>query len=546
LTRPDDAPRWWVEWQLWLAVAVAACAILPRLDAVPFRGEEHRRIQVAEEMAARGDWMVPREQGQVFLSRPPLQQWAIALSEWAFPHNDRLAARLPCAVAVLLTSILLYGYSRQFVGRAGAFVTALAYPTGGEVMSQAQQAETEALFIFLMSSALVLWHWGYTRKWSATTTWAFGYGFAAAAGLCKGGLQPPVYLLGPIGMYLLWKRDLRFLLSWGHLAGLIFGLALVAAWAFPCAARVGWVYTKYVWMSDTSSRFVDWHVGPVFMHMARFPAEVVGCLLPWSLLIPAAFVPAVRRALSGCDAVAFNGLVLLVAIPTCWIPPGGQTRYLAAVYPSFAVLVGVLADRVTTVEIAGVMWRRYLLSASVLLAVVAGAGLVGTWALRGTALERVMLSPGRAVVYAALLAAFALVIARLRHRTTPGGIVGSAAAVALACTVLITGALTDSRVDYTNDIAAAVAPVRARLPADATVVGLGEVSAAVRYHLHREVPRPLPWEKPVVPPGAYFCFNMYNGTRPVLPFEWDEIGVVSVDRFRDRKPECEVLVGRRK
>ena len=30
----------------------------------------------------------------------------------------------------------------------------------------------------------------------------------------------------------------------------------------------------------------------------------------------------------------------------------------------------------------------------------------------------------------------------------------------------------------------------------------------------------------------------------MLPFEWDEIGVVSVDRFRDRKPECEVLVGR--
>ena len=49
------------------------------------------------------------------------------------------------------------------------------------------------------------------------------------------------------------------------------------------------------------------------------------------------------------------------------------------------------------------MWRRYLLAASVLLAVVAGAGLVGTWTLRDTALERVMLPPGRAMIYAALL-----------------------------------------------------------------------------------------------------------------------------------------------
>ena len=130
------------------------------------------------------------------------------------------------------------------------------------MLSQAQQAETEALFIFLMSSALIFWHWGYARKWSATTTWALGYGFAAAAGLCKGGLQPPVYLIGPIGMYLLWKRDLRYSFSAGHLVGLIFGLALVAAWAIPCAARVGWIMTKYVWMADTSSRFVDWHAGP--------------------------------------------------------------------------------------------------------------------------------------------------------------------------------------------------------------------------------------------------------------------------------------------
>jgi len=546
VTQPDTPPRWWREWQLALILAVVGLAILPRLDAVPFRGEEHRRVQVTEEMAARGDWVVPREQGQVFLSRPPLQQWVVALSAQLFPHNDRFAARFPCALAVLLTSVLLYGYSRQFVGRAGAFVAALAYPTAGEVLSQAQQAETEALFVFLMASALVFWHWGYARKWSATTTWALGYGFAAAAGLCKGGLQPPVYLLGPIGMYLLWKRDLRYAFSWGHLVGLLFGVALVAAWAIPCATRVGWIMTKYVWMADTSSRFVDWHIGPVMVHLARFPAEVLGCLLPWSLLIPAAFVPGVRRALAGCDAVAFNGIVLLVAIPTCWIPPGGQTRYLAAVYPCFAVLVGVLVDRALAVEVVGVMWRRYLLAASILLALVAGAGFVGTWMLRGTALERVMLSPGRAAIYALVLTGFAVLIARLRRIATPGGIIAGGVAVALAVAVLITGALTDSRAAYTNDIAVAVAPVSARVPVDAPLVGLGEVSAAVRYHLHREVPRPLPWEKPVVPPGAYFCFNMYHGVRPALPFEWEEVGVVSVDRFRDRKPECEVLVGRRR
>ena len=36
-------------------------------------GEETRRGQVAVEMIESGDWIVPREQGDLFLSRPPLQ-----------------------------------------------------------------------------------------------------------------------------------------------------------------------------------------------------------------------------------------------------------------------------------------------------------------------------------------------------------------------------------------------------------------------------------------------------------------------------------------
>jgi hypothetical protein len=181
-----------------------------------------------------------------------------------------------------------------------------------------------------------------------------------------------------------------------------------------------------------------------------------------------------------------------------------------------------------------------------LLVILAIAGVLGAWVLDGTALERLTLPPWRASAYAAVLAMLAVTVARLRQGRSPERIVGGAAMVSLACAIVHTGAVTEARAAYTNDIALLVAPVRERVPEDARMVGLGEVHAAVRYHLGREVPRPYPWEKPVVPPGAYFCFNMYGGVRPALPFAWEEIGVVSVDRYRDRRPECEVLVGRRK
>ena len=54
-----------------------------RLSETPPGGEEPRRGQVAREMFGSGDWIVPRQQGLPFLSRPPVQNWAIALCSLA-------------------------------------------------------------------------------------------------------------------------------------------------------------------------------------------------------------------------------------------------------------------------------------------------------------------------------------------------------------------------------------------------------------------------------------------------------------------------------
>ena len=141
MTQPEDAPaHWWAEWQLWLVLAVVALAILPRIDVVPFRGEEHRRVQVAEEMAARGDWVVPREQGQVFLSRPPMQQWVIAVSSWAFPIRP-IAADSLCSPSCSRRSSSTA--TRQFVGRCGGGGRGDYIPDRGRSAEPAQQAETE-------------------------------------------------------------------------------------------------------------------------------------------------------------------------------------------------------------------------------------------------------------------------------------------------------------------------------------------------------------------------------------------------------------------
>ncbi len=72
-----SAARWWREWEFWAVLMLAGLIYCPRLGEPLPSGEEPRRGQVAREMIASGDWIVPRQQGLPFLSRPPLQNWAI-------------------------------------------------------------------------------------------------------------------------------------------------------------------------------------------------------------------------------------------------------------------------------------------------------------------------------------------------------------------------------------------------------------------------------------------------------------------------------------
>src|SRR4051794_18231038 len=57
---------WWCEPELIVLIALVAAAYVVRIDDLSMRGEEPRRAQVAFEILQRGDWIVPREQGEPF------------------------------------------------------------------------------------------------------------------------------------------------------------------------------------------------------------------------------------------------------------------------------------------------------------------------------------------------------------------------------------------------------------------------------------------------------------------------------------------------
>ena len=115
----DDTPsnsNGWFEVELLILILLVTVTYFGRLTMVSLRGEETRRALVAAEILDTGDWIVPRQQGTIYLSRPPAGSWTIAALAMLRGKLDVWAIRLPSAIAMLLTTLLVYRIRPQLFG----------------------------------------------------------------------------------------------------------------------------------------------------------------------------------------------------------------------------------------------------------------------------------------------------------------------------------------------------------------------------------------------------------------------------------------------
>lgn len=537
----------WFEPQLGVLLLVVGGIYFSRLGELTPRGEETRRARVAIEMIETGDWVVPREQGRLFPDRPPLGNWLIALSMLATGSTGTLAVRLPTVLATLATASTVYAYSRTSLTRNGALAAGLAYATMGQVLQLGMLAETEATMTLFVGSSLLVWHLAYRRGLPAWQTWCLGYLLAGLAALAKGP-QGPIYFVGATVIYLALRRQWRYLLSWSHALGIVAGTAVVAVWQIPYSRTVEWPLVLQTWGHTSAARFDYSAIGPVLAHLIAFPCEIAGCLLPWSVWLLAYASRDFRRGLDReRDMAAFLAVAIAVAFPTCWLAPQARGRYFMPLYPCFAPLVGIVAERAWSCPAAhrlAKFWR-------------ANFGLIAAGAaIAALAVPAVSISPWltttplhQSLPFAAFYAASALMAAVVcwharRPATTLRAIAGWTA-VAAFLGLSSTGLLMNDTIRRSENIAGHVAQLKQCLPDGVKLVSLGRAHHPFVYHYGQTIPW-LDWPKVNEPADyEYFCFHSVRGRRKPLPFAWEEIGVVSCDRYVRAHPVDAMIVGRR-
>lgn len=328
-----------------LILSLGLLLFFPRLGSLPYRGEEPRRVVSSFEMMQSGNWFVPTIQNQVFLSRPPLQNWVIAITGELRGSFDHLTGRLPSALCALLTALLIYYYCLASLSTGTALLSALCFLTIPQVLQLGRTAETELMFTFLLSGSFLLWHRGELSKWSKYFQWGIAYLFLAGATLAKGINQAPVYFGLIIGLYLLLNRRIKELFTPAHLIGLGLFCALVGYWQWGFIRHVG---SKTGWLmhaGDVGLRFQDFGLNDYLLHGLVFPLELFSVLLPWSLFLFAylnrEFWSKTLSQESKAIALFCLGAIAITFL-TVWIPPGSRTRYFMPLFPCVSILAAIV------------------------------------------------------------------------------------------------------------------------------------------------------------------------------------------------------------
>jgi 4-amino-4-deoxy-L-arabinose transferase-like glycosyltransferase len=330
--------------------------VVAALVAFSFQGTRHlwdpdegRYSDVAHQMLDLGDWIVPRlDPERPHFTKPPMTYWTVAASLRAL-GSDEWAARLPNALAFVLTALLVMQIARHLGMSNPAFAAGLWATLVGPVAAANALTTDTLLTLFetlavagFVASGLVEDD-GRPRAGALRVMWA---GFALAF-LTKG--PPGLLPLAAIVTFTAWRRR-------RHLGRLFepLGLGLFAI------IGLGW-YVALIWRSPDLLHYFLVHetVGRVATGEHHRNAGWLGWLyvyaptflvgsLPWLAIVP---VRGARRDATGVavagltpDARWFLGLWFLVPLAVFVL---ARSRLPLYVLPLFVPLGLALAQRLT-------------------------------------------------------------------------------------------------------------------------------------------------------------------------------------------------------
>jgi 4-amino-4-deoxy-L-arabinose transferase-like glycosyltransferase len=345
---------------------------------------EPRYAEIARVMFAKGEWIVPTVNGDLYTDKPILYFWLVQITANLAGGVNEWTVRLPVALGGVGFVLATYYLGRDFFSPRIGLLGAAILATSARVIWEARWAHIDVIFcfFFLLSvyyGARALLQKGHPKEI------LLAYFFMGLATLAKGliGVVLPGLLL--VG-FMIARRDWRMLVAAKLHIGIPIFLLVVAPWLYLVDS-----VTDGKWLSDFIyihhvQRYTAGagHRQPIYYYLTTLPAD----LAPWTIFaIPALLTYRAYRRLLVEPEKLFLVIWFLVVFLFFSASNTKRDLYLMPLLPAVALFIAHYFDDLHSGSLPqGPLYRSVAL---VFFALVAIAGLAlpaAAWFLRRDAL----------------------------------------------------------------------------------------------------------------------------------------------------------------
>jgi len=509
-----------------------------RLDVMS--AMESSRALVARGMMRSGDYVIPRRGAELYLAKPPLFDWAVALTSRPRGRVTEASLRLPSALSAMALLLVIYFAARPALGWATAYVACAAIATSPNILGAATAGRVDMMLALWVAVSLVSAFY-MLEPHKGSWLYALPCGAGLAAGLMTKGPVVLMFFLPTILLYVGFQQGGRLVADWRRCSAYMAGAALLiwvgqftAAKAGPAGAVVwalpggmllyfsfrgegrktyGWPWAIVLavavllaapWPVLAAERLKlgpllaalkqqSWttrisHVGaanwqPLWFYAVGFPIAA----LPYSLFVPLAFIPLARGGASDSGS-------RLLLLAKCWLAgsivfytfasSAKDIRYLLPTVPALSLLAADVMVGGATQRLRPWM-NRYVgsLSAAAVygLCLVPPAAIIGWFALglgfSGWLITVVLVTGAGAVL--------GVYVHRVRH--APWAALASLA-TAVVAVALFTNFGYASVENRNHSVRLMCQQIRTQVPAGETLYLYGPIAPDVMFYLD-----PEPW-----------------------------------------------------
>lgn len=302
---------------------------------------EPRYAEIVRVMFAKGEWIVPTVNGDLYTDKPILYFWLALICSKLVGAVNEWTVRLPAALGAVGVVFTTYAFGRNFFSPRIGFIAAVVLATSTRVIWEGRWAHVDMLFTFFFALSMYFAARAVLRRGTAKEL-LLSYALMALATLTKGliGVVLPALILLT---FVTVRRDWRLLLEARLPWGVLIFLVIAAPWFILVnSATDGKWLTDFIYLHHIQRYTAGiGHRQPFYYYFTRLPVD----LLPWTLFaIPALFAYKPRRKLFEDPLSLFLTLWFVVVFVFFTLSDTKRDLYLLPLFPPVALLIGKYID----------------------------------------------------------------------------------------------------------------------------------------------------------------------------------------------------------